>query len=210
MNNADDTLLMSYVDGELDVATSREVEDLLRLQPHLAEQVRRMREDSALLRTAFNHVLHDAPRAMPRELLGVRGGPRSIRHGNWRIPLAMAASALLLACGVLLGHGLGSPISQEAASTGSVRAAVADNDERNAALQAVLEAHNSGSTLRWATTQAGSGGHTKAVSTYRNNEGRFCREFEETRKVGDSTVVEAGVACRDDNGKWRVRIRYYP
>ena len=61
MNKVDDTLLMSYVDGELDVATSREVEAVLLMQPHLAQQVQRMREDSALLRSAFNHALHDAP-----------------------------------------------------------------------------------------------------------------------------------------------------
>ena len=118
------------------------------------------------------------------------------------MPLAMAASALLLACGVLLGQGLG-PLTSNVV-------AVADRSERDTALQTVLDAHKSGSTLQWSATQSGSRGRITAVSTYRNNDGRFCREFEETRNLADASVREAGVACRDDDGQWRVRIRYYP
>jgi len=206
MNKVDDTLLMSYVDGELDVATSREVEAVLLMQPHLAQQVQRMREDSALLRSAFNHALHDAPREAASEILGLRTGRQALHQRNWRIPLAMAASVLLLACGVLLGHGLGSSTAQNMA----VADAVAGRGTRDAALQTVLEAHKSGSTLPWSSTQAGARGHVTAVSTYRNNSGRFCREFEEARNVDGVAVREAGVACREDDGQWRVRIRYYP
>ena len=198
MNNVDDTLLMSYVDGELDVATSREVEAVLRMQPDLAHRVRGMRADSALLRAAFNHALHDAPPSVA-VLPSVQ---RAVQNRNWHMPLAVAASALLLACGVLLGHSLG--------SANSLSVAVTERSERDAALQAVLEAHRSGSTLQWSTQQTDAQGDITAVSTYRNNDGRFCREFEETRSVGATAVREAGVACRDDNGQWRVRIRYYP
>lgn len=202
MNNVDDTTLMSYVDGELDITTSREVEAAIAANPQLAQDVQRMREESALLRVAFNHALHDAPREQPY----IRTLQRPAQPRQWRLPLAMAASALLLACGVLLGHGLGSATSGTVATIAST----GNGDERAAALQTVLEAHQSGSSLPWLSRQNSMHGQVTAVSTYRNNEGRFCREFEETRDTDGVTTREAGVACRDDDGHWRVRIRYYP
>jgi anti-sigma factor RsiW len=59
MTRIDDVMLMAYVDGEIDVATAREIETRLAVDPALAQQVRTLRDSAATARAAFNEVLHE-------------------------------------------------------------------------------------------------------------------------------------------------------
>ena len=170
MRDVDDTELMSYADGELDVVTAREVEEVLSRDPVRAARVRELRASSALVRAAFNHVLHGAP-PLPAPAVG----------------LAVGAAAPWAPAG--------------AGDADAVRAA---------ALQQSLEGRPSGVPWSWIDDASGETGRVVPVSSYRSESGRFCREFEEVRVVDGASRREAGVACRGEDGRWRVRVRYYP
>jgi anti-sigma factor RsiW len=196
MKNLDDTLLMSYVDGELDAETASEVESALSEDRARQARVRALREDSALVRAAFNHVLFDAPADVIR--LGAR--VRKPSHRGW-MPLAMAASVAMLALGLGVGMGVSGLNDRTAEQLLDVRAS---------AFQHALEHNSSGAAMEWGAKDDAHRGRVMAVSSYRNASGRYCREFEERRAGPDGPAVEAGVACREDDGTWRVRVRYYP
>ena len=59
MTRIDDVMVMAYVDGEVDAATAREIETRAAGDAALAQQIRAMRESSAMARAAFNEVLHE-------------------------------------------------------------------------------------------------------------------------------------------------------
>lgn len=192
MRDVDDTELMSYADGELDAVTAREVEAVLFRDPVRAAQVRELRAGSALVRSAFNHVLHGAP---PLSAPAAPARPRAAR-----VPVALAASLAALAVGLAVG-----------AAAPWAPAGAGDADAvRAAALQQSLEGRPSGVPWSWIDDASGETGRVVPVSSYRSESGRFCREFEEVRVVDGASRREAGVACRGEDGRWRVRVRYYP
>lgn len=88
-------LLVAYADGELDGAAAAEVERILAENEDARRSVAIYRETAALLRAACNASVY-ADGANP--LLRPSREPRPLR---WRVPLAIAASVLLL----LIGYG---------------------------------------------------------------------------------------------------------
>lgn len=71
MTRVDDVMLMAYVDGELDAATSRQIERTLEADPALAGRARLFRESASLLRGAYAHTLHEA---VPERLTAAAAG----------------------------------------------------------------------------------------------------------------------------------------
>lgn len=93
---ATDTMLLAYVDGELDAAGVREVEQLLATDPQARRTVEMYRETAALLRAACAETVYaaDTARLLPPVL--PRAWPR--RHLVW-------AAAASLALGMAAGAG---------------------------------------------------------------------------------------------------------
>ena len=60
-----DSLLVAYVDGELDAATAQEVEALLASDPQALQRVEMFRETAALLRAAFDDRFYAGKRPVP-------------------------------------------------------------------------------------------------------------------------------------------------
>ncbi|MCB1744565.1 MAG: hypothetical protein KDK91_29630 [Gammaproteobacteria bacterium] len=118
---------------------------------------------------------------------------------------SLAACIALLACGALSGalasHALW---SKAPAMTGDAEA------HFESALQFSLENAVSGSSSDWSTGDQHGYGQIIPVSTYQNEHRQYCREFEEERVVNGVRRRSGGVACREDDGQWRLRIRYYP
>jgi len=111
--------LIAYLDGELDAATSSEVAAAIAADPALAREAQALAETSAVLRAAFDDVLHEP---VPERLLSVaRGavgkdkivlfppagkralGQRAAGWGRWAA-LPMAASVASLVIGGGLGY----------------------------------------------------------------------------------------------------------
>ena len=115
MQRLSDELLIAYLDGELDAAASAEVAALLERDTAMAERALRLSESAALLRSAFDEVLHEP---VPERLIAAaRGGgtvvafPAGARRAkrvlaDWRswIAVPIAASLASLIVGGSLGY----------------------------------------------------------------------------------------------------------
>ena len=115
MSRIDDTMLMAYVDGEVDHETAREIETSILADPALARRVATMRQTAAATRAAFTEILHEpvpdrltalfaGPAAAPAATRATLVAPRTTqprrassiwRHSGWAAAAAIAAVALL-------------------------------------------------------------------------------------------------------------------
>ena len=97
MKHLDDSTLVAYVDGELDVARAQEVDAALVLDPQLRSRVQIFREASRVLRTAFDGSSRET--VSPR-LAKALDRPRPGAGGRRRLAMPLAASLAALAIGL--------------------------------------------------------------------------------------------------------------
>ncbi len=217
MNKIDDVTLMAYVDGELDPVTCAEVETLLDQDGELRHKVRGLRESTALVRSAFNHVLYEPlpgfgagrervviPLSDPTEK-----SRKPVRIG-WSRVLPLAASLAALVIGASLGHYLTMrDVDRELRNVG-LSLSLADEAVVQEALMRGLEKELSGTRIVWNNPATGHRGGIVPIRTFQSETGRFCREFTEFRQVAGRVYDQGGIACRSADGVWKVRARYLP
>ncbi len=99
MSELDENTLVAYVDGELDAASAREVEQALEASPVARNTVAKLRASAALVRAAFADALHEPP---PPGLVAMlrAATPRRRPRSYW---LPIAASIALLIGGAVAG-----------------------------------------------------------------------------------------------------------
>ncbi len=207
----DETMLVAYVDGELDAKTAREVEVALARDPGAQETVNALRESAAMVRAAFNDPLHEE---VPSRLMASLtkpdkpevGGPGG--HGwPWgdtrvsRHVLPLAASLLALMVGFGGGYvlsGLAEPYTLEVASGEGV----SDDGHVGTAIYRALEAGASGQELSWRDAAAGRSGTVAAMKEFRTSTGQTCREFRSRIDQGADSMTRYGLGCRSADGSW--------
>ena len=93
----DDTLLVAYVDGELDPITRRRVDDLLEQNAAVRDRVAMFRRSGELLRSAFSEAEYMAPpeRLVARTKRILKPGSR-LRQAWWALPVAAAIAGLVI------------------------------------------------------------------------------------------------------------------
>lgn len=79
---------------------------------------------------------------------------------------------------------------------------VADRAQMNAAVQTALETSKTGESGSWASQMNANRGTVIPTRTWQNDDGRNCRDYQQTVTVGDVTRVGYGAACRANNGVW--------
>jgi hypothetical protein len=188
MSNQDFELLSTYLDGELDPAAARALEQRLQQEPLLARKLLQLRELQASLQLAFGDSA-DGTRVPVRirELLQpqpVRILPLPHRNNRWstgaRSSVAIAAS-LILALGLVL---------------------MPQWQQRNPAADPVLSAALESSASRatgWDTLADGR--QLRALLSFPSRDGSWCREY----LLDSGAHTLRGVACRDD-GSWEPRV----
>jgi surface antigen len=77
-----------------------------------------------------------------------------------------------------------------------------DHAQMNAAVQAALETRQTGESGNWANPASGHRGTVTPTRTWVADDGRDCRDYQQTVTVGDVTRVGYGSACRAANGVW--------
>jgi anti-sigma factor RsiW len=114
MRRNDSQLLHAYLDGELDPASSLELEARLAENPGLRAAYERLREMSAAIRDKADY--HAAPAAVADRLASAlpRSSARPARRWRWLQPAAAAAVAVML--GIGLGLFLARPGENESLS----------------------------------------------------------------------------------------------
>lgn len=107
---------------------------------------------------------------------------------------------LLRSIGVLIA----SAIMLGACSTTTWRDSLsaADRAQMDAAVQSALEERKTGESGNWANAASSHRGTVTPTRTWRNDDGRDCRDYQQTVTVGDVTRVGYGSACRAGNGVW--------
>lgn len=219
MNSIDDITLVAYVDGELDPATCAEVEALLAKNQDLRNKVRSLRESTALVRSAFNHVLYssipdfDARRervVVPSIASDSAGKHRKRARNWWPRALPLAASLAALVVGASLGHYFTERSFDRELQNAGFFLSSKDESAIQKALMQSLEKELSGTRVAWTNPDTGHGGEIVPIRTFRLETGQYCREFVDVRNVSGNTYDQRGVACRRADGIWKVRVRYLP
>lgn len=201
----DDTTLVAYIDGELDPKDCAEVEDCLARDPALREKMRGLRESTAMVRTAFNHALY-APMPKLTAVVTAHHAQYSANSSwsRWAMPLAASLAALLIGAA---GGYYASSTKPEGALQEARLARPGEESRLEQILSNALETQVSGTRVAW---QNGGSGAIVPVRTFRTRSGQYCREFQITRLAQGAPVSEGGIACRQNDGVWKVRLLYFP
>ena len=112
------------------------------------------------------------------------------------IGAAAGGGAEGIIAGVLLGGLLGGAIGDSL-----------DQRDRQLAQQAnqrALETYKVGQASTWTNPDSGHSGSITPTKTFQNNQGQYCREYQQTVTVGGETEQAYGTACRQPDGSWRV------
>ncbi|MEM7774889.1 MAG: hypothetical protein AAF732_04720 [Pseudomonadota bacterium] len=217
-----DEVLMAYADGRIDADTARAVESYLRNDPEARDFVASLRRTAPILAAAVNAPMEEEPPAHLVDL--IRNAPTpdttedtSSAKSSWaasnvvplfkrgspiRHSLLPLAACVTLTAGIALGmyvrdmmHGHG--------AAGTIAIGVVPEDSK---LAEVLETRASGTVV-----DVSSDASATVVATFRDRQGRACREFEllskqtETDTVAaDQYPVAAAVACRETPRAWRI------
>ncbi|HED15022.1 MAG TPA: hypothetical protein ENI62_15475 [Gammaproteobacteria bacterium] len=202
----DDSLLVAYVDGELDSSACAEVEAQIVRSPELQQMVNLLRQSTAAVSVAFDEALYGPMPELtpPAEVFHWRHN-LGATITTWLLllrPAVVPISAVALIAGVVLGRlwFLGAPPPADVAQA-------VDQRVITGTLTKALEFNTSGSLSRWRSGVAS--GFIKPLRTFVTKDGRFCREFEQSSgKAQGSKLLEKGLACRDSAGGWQVLVRY--
>jgi len=94
--------------------------------------------------------------------------------------------------GGMIGNSIGSSLDK------------ADLAAYNATSQRALETAQPGQALPWKNPQTGNYGSVTPSSYYKNSEGQYCREYNQTIVVGGKQQSGHGTACREPDGSWKI------
>ena len=205
--------LVAYVDGELAPDEMLRVEAAMAEDEECRKTVRQLREATALLRGAYNDIVAEPLPANITTLLGNSVKPRATSKGTtqkfteWRgwIPLALVASLAVLFIGLPGGYFLAQQqIAQQI--TAHEAAHRADQLAMAAAISRALEEHLSGQTVDWQNPDSGSRVSVTPIRTFKNHDGRWCREYSERSHLAGVSREQRAIACRNSDGLWQTQL----
>ena len=200
----DDDDLMAYADGRAEPALASAIEAAMETRAETRQKVLAMVGSTHRLRTAY-HSIADEPVpdtlvAAIRAAAQTRNADRSVasspRWQTWRI----AAGFLIAAVVGGVAGGWGTMIlggADDVTDVDSLRGVY------QAAVDRALEEFPNGKGLSIMFAN-GADAALKPVSTFINDAGEFCREFETRFGQSDGTRVAVSVACRRNAGGWRI------
>jgi len=201
----DDEILMAYADGQVTAGQADAIEAAMESDEIVRRKVLAFVRTTNRLRAAYQPI---AEEAAPEHLVAaVRAAAE--RRGLVHQPPRQAPSRTFwrMAAGFVLAAVIGAGAGVWGSSAFDETSQVADADTfrgvYQAAVDRALEGLPNGRTLSVMFAN-GTDADLKPVSTYLNDVGEFCREFEArfVQPRGVRTVVS--VACRQNVGSWRI------
>jgi hypothetical protein len=201
----DDDDLMAYADGRAEPALAGAIEAAMETRAETRQKVLAMVGSTHRLRTAY-HSIADEPvpgalvatvRAAAQTRNATRSAPSSApRWQTWRIAAGFLVAAVLGGVGggwATMSFGGGDDVADIDSLSGVYQAAV----------DRALEEFPNGKGLSIMFAN-GADAALKPVSTFINDAGEFCREFETSFGQSKGIRVAVSVACRRDAGGWRI------
>jgi anti-sigma factor RsiW len=195
-----DEMLMAYADGQLAAAEASDVERALAEDEGLAARVAMMADARMAVKNSYRSAppVPEALEARVRAMVEADAARRQAPVASNVVDLAARRRVvpfwqLPLAAGLALAVGAGSVWLATQQDRGGLQVAGLTD---TAIIQAL------GTLPSGEAVELGNGARMAAVSTFRDEADRLCREFEH-ESVGAGTVV--AVACRD-NASWDLRF----
>lgn len=207
----DHETLLAYADGELTAAEAERVERHLADDAEARATVASLREGRALLQGAYNEALTspvpDKVQAAIDNALadhGRRGGLRGTAPA-W-MPLALAASIATVVVGAPAGYFLADrAIDAKLARLEALHRG--DRQALEAAIDQGLERNVSGLEVAWHNPDSGSQGTVTPLRTFKNAEGKWCREYVAASEMDAQKETRRAIACRTGEGRWQTRVQ---
>jgi len=202
-----ESMLVAYVDGQLDAAQTTVVDDIIREDPEARTIVSVLRGSGEALKVAFNRPLHEK---VPARLLAALGAAENggaaakvvpLRRSARPLPLrqvltALAASIAILFIGVGIGYLRFAPPS--------IIGPAGEPGAFDTALYSALESGRFGAGVGYDDAAAGRSGTIIVVGRVSASFGDACREFRHDWTDARGKGAETGVACRSAAGDWSV------
>jgi len=199
----DEITLSSYVDGELDSESMREVEAYLESNSEARKYVMNAIRTTARLRGSMNRVLHEE---VPEQLLKaiIPQQIKQSRQSSVFHPLFRMAAAIVL---ILLGFGAGwlVPIGGDRPAFIMPTPFPADY---NRVVQEAMEYNLSGAPRQWESPGNQAVIIVTPVKTYRDRTGQYFREFRMEVSTATENKQVNGLAQRQ-KGEWKTKAVYF-
>jgi anti-sigma factor RsiW len=200
----DELTLSAYIDGELDTATTQEVDVFLEKDANARQYVLNVLRTTARLRGAMNAMLHED---VPDHLVdALRPYPVKKENRSFlRHPALRMAAAIVLA---VLGFGAGTILNRQGNDLLPVLSAPLPAAYRHVVDQA-LEFNRSGIANKWQAPQEALAVTVTPVKTYRDKNGRYFREYRLEIATAQQRRQMKGLAYRTGEGKWKTSAVFY-
>lgn len=106
---------------------------------------------------------------------------------------------------IALMAGCGSPSGRNADPSPPLFEQLSEDDLRLAdrTLQKALTVATSDTTFGWRNTANGYSGTVTPKTSFRTNEGKYCRTYVETVTIERKSELYDNTACMDDSGVWK-------
>ncbi len=200
----DETTLSSYVDGELDADTMREVEAYIEHNAAGRRYVLNAIRTTALMRASMNEALHEE---IPTELIDTikdDGITQRRKQRSMQLFFRLAATIVLIFAGFSAGN-FWNQINTTQMPILSTPLPTRYGQVVNEALEYKL----SGASLNWQSPQEPIRIIITPVKTYRDKTGRFYREFKMALFSDGEQSQVSGLAYRAGSGKWKTTALFF-
>ena len=202
-----ESLLVAYVDKQLEPAQMAAVEEIIRENPEARAIAAVLRRSAAAVKSAYDQPLHEPVPA--RLLVGLEEAAIESNVVLLRAPKLERATIMALAASLaalVIGFGAG---YWQAAPSGDFRLAGAPADgtesgQYEAALYQALQGGSPGTRVSYVSTTDGRQGAVTIVGSVAAGVGGDCLEFRREWNDAGSKVESRGLACRSDMGEWSV------
>ncbi len=207
-----ESMLVAYVDNQLEPAQMTAVEEVIREDPEARTIVAVLRRSAAAVKTAFDRPLREPVPARLLTAVGAAEGsaiasnvmpwrPRKLRLDRPTIT-ALAASLAALVIGFGAGY-------WQAATIDGIRLAGSpaegtESGQYEAALYQALEDSDPGVEVSYVDATDGKRGAVTIIGPVAAGVGGSCLEFRHEWSDAGSKVMSRGLACRSDAGEWSI------
>ncbi|WP_078119958.1 hypothetical protein [Thiosocius teredinicola] len=196
MNEQQMHLINAYHDGELDVLQQERVRQLIDTDDEAFAFWQSLRRSDEALKTAYDALL-DAP--LPLALQRAARKPSKPWFQRFAIPLSLAAGLAVVAV----------IVTRHALHEDELNLRLAEMQLEIAKLrQSTLENVPSGTAVSWVEPAGHARVAVKPLKTFRTDDDRFCREYEERIEDADSIEIRRGIACRVGKEQWPDQTTY--
>jgi|GEM_PF-3306459 len=187
-----------YVDGELVGSERARFEEAISKSADLRRTVEDAFRMNGMLRVAFAQeavLSRDTTDVLERDR--ARGKPSNdFRKIHGLSVTSLAASFFLMIATGLGGFVVGgyNEVSNQSHSITALQ------ERQGLLIQQALEHNLSGEAVAWHESDYGVS--VTPIHTYRRADGSYCREYRKDIILGQVTLQEHGLACRNDDAKW--------